>query len=86
MKNKKQKQVERELRRNKQFQYNQDKKSVGKRDNKSREKIKEETLNELHSKKTSPKTLEIQKAKTAKSSPVLFWDSAKGTYIKSEQQ
>ena len=37
-------------------------------------------------KKTSPKTLEIQKAKTAKSEPILFWDSAKGTYIKSEQQ
>ena len=53
---------------------------------KSREKIKEETLNELHSKKTSPKTLEIQKAKTAKSEPVLFWDSANGTYVKSEQQ
>ena len=53
---------------------------------KSREKIKEETLNELYTKKTSPKTLEIQGAKTAKSSPVLFWDSgAKGTYIKSEQ-
>ena len=51
---------------------------------KSREKIKEETLNELHSKKTSPKTLEIQKAKTAKSEAFLFWDSAKGTYIKSE--
>ena len=52
---------------------------------KSREKIKEETLNELHSKKTSPKTLEIQKAKTAKSEAFLFWDSANGTYKKSEQ-
>ena len=51
---------------------------------KSREKIKEETLNELHTKKTSPKTLEIQKAKTAKSEAFLFWDSEKGTYIKSE--
>ncbi len=77
--------MERELRRNKQFQYNQDKKSVGKRDNKSREKIKEETLNELYKKRTSPKTLEIQGAKTAKSEAFLFWDSAKGTYIKSEQ-
>ena len=53
---------------------------------KSREKIKEETLNELHSKKTSPKTLEIQKAKTAKSKAFLFWDSLKGSYVKSEQQ
>ena len=77
--------MERELRRNKQFQYNQDKKCVGKGDIKSREKIKEETLTELYSKKTSPKTLEIQKAKTAKSEAFLFWDSAKGTYIKSEQ-
>ena len=51
---------------------------------KSREKIKEETLNELHTKKTSPKTLEIQEAKTAKSSPVLFWDSVNGPYVKSE--
>ena len=40
----------------------------------------------LREKKTSPKTLEIQKAKTAKSEAFLFWDSAKGTYIKSEQQ
>ena len=40
----------------------------------------------LRKKKTSPKTLEIQKAKTAKSEPVLFWDSANGTYVKSEQQ
>ena len=40
----------------------------------------------LRKKKTSPKTLEIQKAKTAKSEAFLFWDSAKGTYIKSEQQ
>ena len=52
---------------------------------KSREKIKEETLNELYTKKTSPKTLEIQGAKTARSSPVLFWDSVNGPYIKSEQ-
>jgi len=51
---------------------------------KSREKIKEETLNELYTKKTSPKTLEIQEAKTAKSSPVLFWDSVNGPYVKSE--
>ena len=40
----------------------------------------------LRKKKSSPKTLEIQKAKTAKSEPVLFWDSANGTYVKSEQQ
>jgi len=40
----------------------------------------------LRKKKTSPKTLEVQKAKTAKSEPVLFWDSANGTYVKSEQQ
>ena len=52
---------------------------------KSREKIKEETLNELYTKKTSPKTLEIQKAKTAKSEAFLFWDSSKGPYVKSEQ-
>ena len=51
---------------------------------KSREKIKEETLNELYTKKTSPKTLEIQKAKTAKSEAFLFWDSANGPYVKSE--
>ena len=53
---------------------------------KSREKIKAETLNELYTKKTSPKTLKIQKAKTAKSKAFLFWDSGKGTYIKSELQ
>ena len=52
---------------------------------KSREKIKEETLTELYTKKTSPKTLKIQKAKTAQCQAVLLWDSAKGTYIKSEQ-
>ncbi len=52
---------------------------------KSREKIKEETINELYKKRTSPKTLEIQTAKTAKSEAFLFWDSAKGPYIKSEQ-
>ena len=51
---------------------------------KSREKIKEETLNELYTKKTSPKTLKIQKAKTAKSEAFLFWDSANGAYVKSE--
>lgn len=51
---------------------------------KSREKIKEETLNELYTKKTSPKTLEIQEAKTAKSTAFLFWDSVNGPYIKSE--
>ena len=39
----------------------------------------------LKKKRTSPKTLKIQKAKTAKSEAFLFWDSAKGTYIKSEQ-
>jgi len=52
---------------------------------KSREKIKEETLTELYTKKTSPKTLEIQEAKIAKSKSFLFWDSANGTYIKNEQ-
>jgi len=79
--------MERELRRNKQFQYNQDKKSVGKRDNKSREKIKEETLNELHTKKTSPKTLELQKAKTAKVTVELIHDCiTEGTYSNPERQ
>ena len=39
----------------------------------------------LRKKKTSPKTLEIQKAKTAKSEAFLFWDSANGPYVKSEQ-
>ena len=51
---------------------------------KSREKIKEETLTELYTKKTSPKTLKIQKAKTVKSEAFLFWDSANGAYVKSE--
>ena len=46
------------------------------------EKIKEETLTELYSKKTSPKTLKIQKAKTAQCQAVLLWDSSNGTYIK----
>ena len=87
MKNKKQKQMERELRRNKQFQYNQDKKCVGKGDIKSREKIKEETLTELYSKKTSPKTLELQKAKTAKVTIELIHDCiTEGTYSNPERQ
>ena len=38
----------------------------------------------LKEKKTSPKTLKIQKAKTAQCQAVLFWDSSKGPYIKSE--
>ena len=38
----------------------------------------------LKKKRTSPKTLEIQKAKTAKSDAFLFWDSANGPYVKSE--
>ena len=54
---------------------------------KSREKIKEETLNELHSKKTSPKTLELQKAKTAKFTVELVHDCiAEGTYSNPERQ
>jgi hypothetical protein len=54
---------------------------------KSREKIKEETLNELHSKKTSPKTLEIQKAKTANFTAQLIHDCiADGTYSNPERQ
>ena len=36
-------------------------------------------------KKTSPKTLKIQKAKTAQCKAVLFWDSSNGPYVKSEQ-
>ena len=40
----------------------------------------------LREKKTSPKTLEIQEAKTAKIEPVLFWDSVNGPYVISEQQ
>ena len=39
----------------------------------------------LKKKKTSPKTLKIQKAKTAQCKPVLFWDSLNGPYVKSEQ-
>ena len=39
----------------------------------------------LREKKTSPKTLKIQNAKTAKSETFLFWDSANGPYVKSEQ-
>ena len=79
--------MERELRRNKQFQYNQDKKCVGKGDIKSREKIKEETLTELYLKKTSPKTLELQKAKTAKVTIELIHDCiTEGTYSNPERQ
>ena len=52
---------------------------------KSREKIKEETLTDLYTKKTSPKTLKLQKAKTAQYQAVLLWDSSKGPYVKSEQ-
>ena len=40
----------------------------------------------LKEKKTSPKTLKIQKAKTARSQVFLLWDSSKGSYIKSEQK
>ena len=40
----------------------------------------------LREKKTSPKTLKIQGARTAKIEPVLFWNSANGTYVISEQQ
>ena len=40
----------------------------------------------LKKKRTSPKTLKIQKAKTAQCQAVLLWDSSKGPYIKSEQQ
>ena len=36
-------------------------------------------------KKTSPKTLKIQKAKTAQCQAVLLWDSSNGPYVKSEQ-
>ena len=54
---------------------------------KSREKIKEETLNELHTKKTSPKTLELQKAKTAKVTVELIHDCiTEGTYSNPERQ
>ena len=52
---------------------------------KSREKIKEETLTDLYTKKTSPKTLKLQKAKTAQCQTVLLWDSSNGPYVKSEQ-
>ena len=54
---------------------------------KSREKIKEETLTELYSKKTSPKTLELQKAKTAKVTVELIHDCiTEGTYSNPERQ
>jgi hypothetical protein len=54
---------------------------------KSREKIKEETLNELYKKRTSPKTLEIQNAKTAKITVELIHDcSTEGTYSNPERQ
>ena len=49
---------------------------------KSREKIKEETLTDLYTKKTSPKTLKLQKAKTARCQAVLLWDSSNGPYVK----
>ena len=39
----------------------------------------------LKKKKTSPKTLKIQEAKTAQCQTVLLWDSSNGPYIKSEQ-
>ena len=39
----------------------------------------------LKKKRTSPKTLKIQKAKTAQCQAVLLWDSSNGPYIKSEQ-
>ena len=35
-------------------------------------------------KRTSPKTLKIQEAKTAQCKAVLFWDSSNGPYVKSE--
>ena len=38
----------------------------------------------LRERKTSPNTLKIQQAKTAKCEPVLLWDSSNGPYIKSE--
>ena len=54
---------------------------------KSREKIKEETLTELYTKKTSPKTLEIQKAKTAKLTVKLVHDCiTDGTFTNPERQ
>ena len=39
----------------------------------------------LKKKKTSPKTLKIQEAKTAQCQTVLLWDSSNGPYVKSEQ-
>ena len=39
----------------------------------------------LKKKKTSPKTLKIQEAKTAQCKATLFWDSSNGPYVKSEQ-
>ena len=54
---------------------------------KSREQIKEETLNELYTKKTSPKTLELQNAKTANFTAQLIHDCiADGTYSNPERQ
>jgi hypothetical protein len=48
---------------------------------------KEQTINELYKKKTSAKTLEIQSAKTAKSTASLFHDcSINGTYSQPERQ
>ena len=50
-------------------------------------KISEESefILSLKKKKTSPKTLKIQKAKTAQCKATLFWDSLNGPYVKSEQ-
>ena len=39
----------------------------------------------LKKKRTSPKTLKIQEAKTAQCQAVLLWDSSNGSYVKSEQ-
>ena len=39
----------------------------------------------LKKKRTSPKTLKIQEAKTAQCQAVLLWDSSNGPYVKSEQ-
>jgi|TARA_B110000285_G_scaffold15698_1_gene15457 hypothetical protein len=47
----------------------------------SRDKQRENTINELHKKRTSPKTLEIQGAKTARRTATLFHDcTVNGTY------
>jgi len=45
---------------------------------------KSKSILSLKEKKTSPKTLKIQEAKTAQCKAVLFWDSSNGPYVKSE--